>query len=221
MVRNCCRACRNQIAIPCIKRDIGNVDFLISNSINERLRYGDAMKTLFLFFIFAILTLPAFAQDQAATRAEAGCGPDKVQFDVKTDKKQHSEMTPESGKALVYVFEEEMQDAGLAIGAVTTRIGLDGQWVGANHGKSHLSFSVDPGEHNLCASWQSILSMRSKLASAASLTAEAGKVYYFRTKVDERNSDQRRPALKMEPVDSAEGKLLLADSSLSVSHPKK
>jgi hypothetical protein len=178
------------------------------------------MKSLFALFLLAVLTVPAFAQDQAAAaRAAAGCGPAKVEFDVKTDKSQHSEATPEAGKALVYVFEEERQDPGLVIGAVTTRIGLDGQWVGANHGKSHFYFSVNPGEHNLCASWQSSLGIRSKLASAASLTAEAGKVYYFRAKVEERKEE--RSALKMELIDPAEGKLLLADSSLSDSHPKK
>ncbi len=160
--------------------------------------------------------MPAFAQDQAA----AGCGPDKVHFEVKTDKRQHSEDLPEAGKALVYVFEEEKQDPGsLPLLAATTRIGLDGQWVGANHGKSHLFFSVDPGDHNLCASWQSSLKTFSKLASAASLTAEPGKVYFFETKVDERSYDQ--PAMKIESIDPAEGKLLLATTSLSRSHPKK
>jgi len=177
------------------------------------------MKNLMVLFLLAVLTMPVFAQDQAAARAAAGCGPDNVEFDVKTDKKQHSEMTPEVGKALVYVFEEERLDPGFVIGAVTTRIGLDGQWVGANHGKSHFAFPVDPGDHNLCTGWQSSLGFRSKLASAASLTAEAGKVYYFQTKVDEREHD--RPAVKLEAVDPAEGKLLLAESSQSTSHPKK
>jgi hypothetical protein len=61
--------------------------------------------------LFALLTLPVFAQDRAAAaRAAAGCGPDKVQFDVKTDKQQHSESQPEGGKALVYVFENEKRD---------------------------------------------------------------------------------------------------------------
>jgi Protein of unknown function (DUF2846) len=180
---------------------------------------GEAMKSLFALFFLTILTVPVVAQDQATARAAAGCGPANVEFDVKTDKKQHSEATPEAGKALVYVFEEEKQDPGFVIGAVTTRIGLDGQWVGANHGKSYFFFSVDPGDHNLCASWQSSLSFRSKLASAASLAAEAGKVYYFRAKVDERTHEQS--ALKMELVDPAEGKLLLADSALSEPHPKK
>jgi hypothetical protein len=172
-------------------------------------------------FFFAFFTWPVFAQDQAASaRAAAGCGPDRVQFDVKTDKKQHSEARPEAGKALVYVFEEERQDPGsLPIFAATTRIGLDGQWVGANHGKSYFYFSIDPGEHNLCANWQSSLRLFSKLASAASLTAQTGKVYYFETTIEERN--RNKPAVKIEAIDPAEGKLLLASASLSNSRPKK
>jgi hypothetical protein len=179
------------------------------------------MKNIFAILLFLLLTLPLIAQDQAAAaRAAAGCGPDKVEFDVKTDKRQHSEAQPEADKALVYVFENERRDPdALPVLNVTTRIGLDGQWVGANHGTSYFFFSTNPGDHNLCASWQSSVRMYSKLASAATLTAEAGKVYYFQTTVDERN--HREPSVRIDPVDPAEAKILLAGSSLSVSHPKK
>ena len=179
------------------------------------------MKNVFaLVFLFAVLALPGLAQDQVApARAEAGCGPGKVQFDVTTDKKQHPEAKAEAGKAAVYVFEDERRDPGQRLGSVTTRIGVDGQWVGANHGKSYFFFPVDPGNHALCANWQSSLKMFSKLASAASLTAEAGKVYYFRASVEERT--EIPPAVRIEAVDPAEGQLLRAASALSSSHPKK
>jgi hypothetical protein len=178
------------------------------------------MRTVLAVLLFAFLTLPVFAQDQAATaRAAAGCGADNVEFDVKTDRNQHPEGQAEAGKALVYVFEDEKTDPGLVIGAVTTRIGLDGQWMGANHGKSYFFFSVDPGDHSVCASWQSSLKRLSKLAAAASLTAAPGSVYYFQAKVDARSHD--RPAVWMEAVDPAEAKILIASASLSTSHPKK
>jgi hypothetical protein len=178
------------------------------------------MRTVLAVLLFAFLTLPVFAQDQAATaRAAAGCGADNVEFDVKTDRNQHPEGQAEAGKALVYVFEDEKTDPGLVIGAVTTRIGLDGQWMGANHGKSYFFFSVDPGDHSVCASWQSSLKRLSKLAAAASLTAARGSVYYFQAKVDARSHD--RPAVWMEAVDPAEAKILIASASLSTSHPKK
>ncbi|MFY9531897.1 MAG: hypothetical protein WAR24_23585 [Candidatus Acidiferrales bacterium] len=120
---------------------------------------------------------------------------------------------------MVYVFEEEKRNTGINIGSVTIKVGLDGAWVGANHGKSYFFFPVDPGDHHLCTAWQSVLKTLSQLGSAASLAAEAGMVYYFRTRVDEIN--EHRPAVKLEPVDSAEGQLLVASSSLSSSHPKK
>jgi hypothetical protein len=171
------------------------------------------MKCLLAVLLFLS---PVFAQDQAAAaRAAAGCGPSEVQFDVKTDKNQHPVAQPQTGKALVYVFQNELWKA-------TTRVGLDGAWVGANHGESYFFFPVDPGDHRLCTNWQSVHKAFSKLGSAASLTAEAGKVYYFRTKVYEsQESPVHRPALKLEPLDSAEGQLLVASSSFSSSHAKK
>jgi hypothetical protein len=178
------------------------------------------MKSMLVVSLFAMFAVPVVAQDQAAAaRAAAGCGADNVEFDVKTDKNQHPEGQPDAGKALVYVFEDEKTDPGLVIGAVTMRIGLDGQWVGADHGKSYFFFSVDPGDHSVCASWQSSLKRLSKLAGAASLTAAPGSVYYFQAKVDARTHD--RPAVWMEPVDPAEAKILIASASLSTSHPKK
>jgi hypothetical protein len=69
--------------------------------------------------LFLVIAVPSFAQDQAtAARTAAGCGADNVQFDVKTDKKQHPQGQVAVGKALVYVFEAERSDAGtLKIGA--------------------------------------------------------------------------------------------------------
>jgi hypothetical protein len=104
--------------------------------------------------------------------------------------------------------------------SVTTKIGLDGGWVGANHGESYFYFSVDAGDHRLCAIWQSSLERYSRNASAISLTAEAGKVYYFRTIVDQRK-EQHQPVVKLEPLDPAEGQILVAASAFSTSHPKK
>jgi len=178
------------------------------------------MKNVFALLVFELLALPGLARGQAAAaRAAAGCGPKQVQFDVTTDKKQHTVGQAEAGKTLVYVFEDETRDPNQRLGNVTIRIGVDGQWVGANHGKSYFFFPVDPGEHAVCANWQASFKMYSKLASAASFTAEAGKAYYFRTSVEERTNYP--PAVRIEAVDPAEGQLLVAGSALSSSHPKK
>jgi len=179
------------------------------------------MKAMLVVSLLMFSALPVFAQDQAtAARVQAGCGADNTQFDVKTDKSQHPQGQVPDGKALVYVFEEEKTDAeAFKIGAVTIRFGLDGQWVGANHGNTYFYFAVDPGDHNVCANWQSSIGRLSKLASAASFTAEPGQIYYFQARVDERSHDN--PAIWMEPIDPAEAKILIASASLSTFHAKK
>lgn len=179
------------------------------------------MMRILVVSLLTMLAVPVHAQDQAAAaRTAAGCGADNVQFNVKTDKSQHPQGQVPAGKALVYVFEVEKTDAAaFKIGAVTIRVGLDGQWVGANHGNTYFYFQVAPGDHSICANWQSSIGRVAKLASAISLTAEAGQVYYVLTKVDERSHDN--PAVWIEPLDPAEAKLLIASASLSNSHPKK
>lgn len=179
------------------------------------------MKAMLVVSLFVLSAVPALAQDSAmAARTAAGCGSDNPQFDVKTDKSQHPLGQVPDGKALVYIFESEKTDADLfKIGAVTIRVGLDGQWIGANHGNTYFYFAVDPGDHNICANWQSSLTRLSKLASAASLTAEPGQSYYFQARVDERSHDT--PAIWLEPVDPAEAKILISSASLSTFKAKK
>ena len=175
------------------------------------------MKTALMFFLLAS---PVFAQstptDIALTPA---CGPDNSKFEVKTVKSRRPPIQPEAGKALAVFVEDDSQFSSHP--APTTRAGLDGSWVGATHGNSYFSFSLDPGEHHLCASWQTavVLGQGHKTA-AAHFTAEAGKVYYFRVKntwlLDVGSAD-----ISLKPLDSDEGKLLTAKFSLSTFHPKK
>jgi hypothetical protein len=180
------------------------------------------IKTILTILLFA---LPGFAQDQAeVARAAAGCGQDQVQFSVKTDGNKHAIAQAEVGKAVVYVFEEEKRDEeenrgqdALFLLKVTTRVGLDGAWVGATHDKSYFFFTVCPGEHNVWANWQSSLGNSSKQRAAAALTAEANKMYFFRTTVEKRKGHPA--AVHLEPVDSAEGQFLISVSALSSSHP--
>jgi hypothetical protein len=177
-----------------------------------------------IFLGILLLAVPVIArgqgaQDAATLARAAGCGPSSVEFNVKTDKNQHPAAEPEAGKALVYVFDTVKLDPGLVIGTVTLRVGLDGSWVGANHGDSYFYFPVDPGDHRICAQWQSSFERLSKLASAISLTAEAGQVYYFRAIADARSHD--RGAVRLEALDPAEALLLTAASAYSTSHPKK
>lgn len=173
------------------------------------------MRTALALFLFTVV---AFAQDiSAVSAAEAACGPKDVKFNVKDDDSQHTVAQPQAGKALVYV----LQDIGITNcpgGCVTTKIALDGAWIGANHRSSYLSFAVDPGEHHLCANWQSHFARASRVVGLAHFTAEAGKVYYFRTRV---LGERAMTFFDIDPVDSDQGRLFVASFPLSVSHPKK
>ena len=172
-------------------------------------------------FLAILLAAPVFGQEQAADlRAAAGCGPTKTQFDVKVDKKQHSVSQLEPGKALVYVVEEYRSDTHFqTIGHVTTRAGLDGNWVGATHEGSYISFLVEPGTHRLCSDVQSIFAAGQKLSGAAQLNAEAGKTYYYRVVVVDDHKQQSR--LWVKAMDEPEGLPMVSQSGQSSWKVKK
>jgi hypothetical protein len=160
----------------------------------------------------------AFAQDPAAiAAAESACGPKGVKFTIKEDNSQHAVGQPEDGKALVYV----VQEIGNVIcpgGCLTTKIALDGAWMGANHGNSYLAFAVSPGERHRCVNWQSHFASMSSVFGLAHFTAEAGKVYFFRS----RTIGSAGPTFfDIEPIDSDQGKLFIASSPMAISQPKK
>ena len=174
------------------------------------------MKTALLFLLLAS---PAYAQTQEAVNAALfACGPANVKFDVKESGPQ-PESAIEPGKALVYVIEDMGQAAEECVGGcITIRMGVDGEWVGANQGNTHFSFSVSPGEHHLCSNWQSSFSSRSSFYSLANFTAEAGKIYYFRARIWQ---GARISWLDLDPVNSDQGRYLVIASPLAVSHAKK
>lgn len=105
----------------------------------------------------------------------------------------------------------------------TTRTGLDGQWVGATHGNSYLYFSVAPGVHHLCTSWQtSVIMGKGHQTAAAHFTADSGGVYYFLAKNKFFMADTSRMLdVTLTPLDSDEGQLLVNRSDLSTSRVKK
>jgi len=172
------------------------------------------MKTLLVALLFAS---PILAQEQTASAPAAtrgGCGPSELQFDVLTNKNQHPLAPAESGKAVVYIF-EDMEHGP------TMKVGLDGAWVGANKGKSYFFFSIEPGDHQVCTNWQSGFFKKTalRIGSAMTLKAEAGKVYYLRVQVYERSEQDHN--VKLEPVETAEGQFLISASAFSTFHPKK
>lgn len=180
------------------------------------------LRTALVALLFAS---PAFAQDSAANAlAAAGCGPNEVHFDVKTDKKQHPTAQPDAGKALVYVIGDAWYDnVSVHIGTPPTRFGVDGTWVGANGYKSYFFFPVEPGNHRLCTNVQSKNAGPIQSTTAAtSFTAEAGKTYYFRTRSSDKDKERSNiEELKLVPVDPAEAQVLIATAAFSTFHLRK
>ncbi|MGC2287133.1 MAG: hypothetical protein WA542_17905 [Candidatus Acidiferrum sp.] len=136
-----------------------------------------------------------------------------------SDTQAETQVAP--GKVLIYLVEEQKLRV---FRDVTVRVRLDGKWVGATRGTSYLSFVVEPGEHHLCVDFRSEFLEPGRLVSLYGFTAEAGKIYYFRarTMASVSSSGNRDIAvLDLDLVNDDEGKLLVANSPLSVSHPKK
>src|SRR5579863_2770637 len=91
---------------------------------------GGSMHKLAL--VVAIFATVAWAQENSAMPNQAGCGPDQARFNVKRESHAHPMGAPESGKALVYVFgDSELDNTSIHIGGLITRVGMDGEWVGA------------------------------------------------------------------------------------------
>ncbi len=172
--------------------------------------------------IVLVLGAVAVSQDQATVgHTRTACGPANVQFDVKTDQNHHPVAQPAPDKAVAYVVENLR--AGCFLCDTTTRFGLDGAWVGANKGNSYFFFPLEPGEHHLCAEMQSEPSS-SETTCLASFTAEAGKIYYFRARLTDRNNSGKGGvdwALDLEPLDGDEGQFLIASYGYSTYHQKK
>lgn len=165
--------------------------------------------------VLMLLSCVAFAQDDAAVaKAKAACGPDDVSFSVKTSEGSHSSATVEPGKALVFVIGQDLiacSNCGKVV-----RVGMDGAWAGATDFGAYMSFTVEPGEHHLCTNWQSFFAGSKKPVGLANLTAEAGKVYYFRMRAFAGN----QVFIDLDPVNAGVGQYLVASSKMSESHSK-
>jgi len=144
-----------------------------------------------------------------------------VKFQINIDDGHSPIPKVEPGKALVFVIEDQRYTGA---NDVTVRVGLDGAWVGATQGNSYLSFTVEPGEHHLCADIRPGILYPGRTVSLSGLTAEAGRVYYFRARTTGGPSAALAPDatifIDLDLLNGDEGKLLVASSPLSVSNPK-
>lgn len=174
-----------------------------------------------------VLALAIVFPLQARAQLGPGCGPANVKFDVTTTKQPRAMPVDQSGKALVYFLQDDLKYN--TVPRPTTRFAIDGAWVGATHANSYFYVYVDPGEHHVCANWQSDRTGlnwlgRKRSTAASQFTAEAGRTYYFRARDIARVDNQTivsEPEVLLSAMDSDEAQVLINSFSLSSSHPKK
>jgi hypothetical protein len=160
--------------------------------------------------VSGMVAMPAHAQ------GVAGCGPDKIKFDVMLDKVSGSVPAPSAGNALI-VFVQNSWSKN-AEGTPLTRFGIDGVWVGAAQGDAYFAVPVAPGEHHVCSNWQLKLEKIGDPRGTAALhfTAEAGKTYFVGARYLFQNG-----LVDFAILDSDEAQLLMAWSYAATSHEKK
>jgi hypothetical protein len=182
---------------------------MISAAWNAFARPGETMKSSLAVLIFT-MCLSACAQSADAIYAQA-CGPKDASFDVQQVKGQPPAV-PEPGKALVYFIQKE---SGAPF---TTRVGLDGAWVGVIKEDSYISVSVAPGEHHGCAATQN---RKHPEAELVHFTAKAGKVYYYLVRGIATGGNCCTPdTMEFSLADHDEALYLIASDLPSVAKPK-
>ena len=164
----------------------------------------------------------AFANRSSAVTLPDACGDDKTTFDVRTQKGQPAPAPPDAGNAQI-VFVERFDNVGFCVGCeVTTRVGVDGKWVGADRGNSYFAYTVTPGEHHLCVNWQSVQGRLKQKVGLTSLNAEPGKIYYFAIDVKIRQYQSgMEQHLNLAALNEDEGKYLVKTFALASTAPKK
>lgn len=177
--------------------------------------------------VIALVVASAFAVPaQQKSLGAPGCGLANVKLDVSTERTHHALPNPEPRKALIVFLQDDAEFDSRP--RPTTRFGIDGNWVGATQANSYFYVSVEPGEHHLCANWQSWVGIAVERSTAAThFTAEPGKTYYFRAK-DVAKSERPEsgaftsgPKVLLDPLDSDEAQLLISTFSISSSRPRK
>ncbi len=161
------------------------------------------------------LCLP-LAQGQSiwsAPAAKASCCPKYTRVPIKLDD-SHALLEPVNWKAVVYVLQDiTLPPFGTAM--LTSRVGLDGSWVGANRARSYIGFTVAPGVHHLCVG-VGMTFLFTPMIILRQFEAKAGATYYFRVQY----IGATEYLLELEPVDEDEGQFLIQTSAHSTSHLK-
>jgi hypothetical protein len=136
------------------------------------------MKVCVGLVLSAFVYLTYSAQCLAAP-LPSSCGDANAALNVSTHK-GHPDATVLAPGAARVVFVEQADKNTLP---VTTRVGLDGKWIGGDKGNSYFESMIQPGEHHVCTDWQLAHRYIKDQPAFDEFTAEAGKTYYFLVRV--------------------------------------
>jgi hypothetical protein len=171
------------------------------------------MKTFVTISILSLMLTAAAAEAQ-----RSACGEPATKFEVKT-----APFVPpgvEAEKAVVFIIERDLTTRTIA--TPSTRLGMDGEWLGATSGNSYSFFVVSPGIHHLCADTK-FGGVGGAGQAFLHFKANAGATYYFEvrnTRVgDPKWSDELRD-VALEQLDEDEGEYLVSLSAFVSSQRK-
>ena len=175
-----------------------------------------------IIFSLVFLASSSFAQEKVRFGQEPralpqACGPATASFKVKLKENPPNPAPPPPGRAqLIFIHDLGPASGGPGLAYPTTKYGVGGSWAGADHGNSWFAITIAPGEHHLCAALQS--SFFDSNVQLAHFTAEAGKVYYFRTRLITSRSVE---LLEFDRIDSDQGQFLISIFPMSTATRKK
>lgn len=174
------------------------------------------MKASVMMSIFSLLIATVAAAQ--STSVASACGQPTVKFDVKPA----SAVSPasEPDKAVIVFIERDLTTRTFV--TPSTRLGMDGEWLGANKGDSYSFFVVTPGVHHLCA-----VTKFGGVGGAGQaflhFNAEPGTTYFFEVRNmrvgDPKGTEELRD-VALTQVDEDEGKYLLLMSAFVSSQRK-
>ena len=174
------------------------------------------MKVSVMISIFSLL-IAAVAEAQSTSVAGA-CGQPTIKFDVKTSPAGSPGLEP--GKSVVFIIERDLTTRTFV--TPSTRIGMDGEWLGATKGNSYSFFMVTPGTHHLCADTK-FGGVGGGGQAFLHFNASPGATYFFEVRNmrvgDPKGGDELHD-VALEQLDEDEGEYLLLMSTFVSSQRK-
>jgi hypothetical protein len=162
------------------------------------------MKTSVMISILSLL-FAAVAEAQSTSVAGA-CGQPTTKFDVKSSPYVSPGLEPD--KAVVFIIERDLTTRTFV--TPSTRLGMDGEWLGATSGNSYSFFVVTPGVHHLCADTK-FGGVGGVGRAFLHFNAKPGATYFFEvrnTRVGDPHWGEELRDVSLEQLDEDEGEYL-------------